>query len=299
MKILIIGSGGFIGSHLAGHYASSGEHSITGCDTSPASQLASYFQVDKFTFSYDELFRNNDFDVCIYAGGNGSVPYSISNPDEDFQLNTFALERILSSIRKANSHCKFLHISSAAVYGTPEKLPVKEDSAIHPLSPYGWNKFLAEGICRKYTSFYGIPTLSMRVFSVYGERLKKQLFWDIYQKYLSGKEITLFGTGHESRDFIYISDFVRATEVLIKKADFNGSAINVAGGTEISIRDAAMTFAEALDPEMKFVFNNITKSGDPVNWKADISQLSKYGFESKISLREGLKNYAKWLRERE
>ena len=87
--------------------------------------------------------------------------------------------------------------------------------------------------------------------------------------------------------------------MLIKKADFNGSAINVAGGTEISIRDAAMTFAEALDPEMKFVFNNITKSGDPVNWKADISQLTKYGFESKISLREGLKNYAKWLRERE
>jgi dTDP-glucose 4,6-dehydratase/UDP-glucose 4-epimerase len=298
MKILIIGAKGFIGSHLVEYFLNKG-HTIISCDAKddPANPL--HIKVDKFGSDYNPIFVDHKIDACIYAGGNGSVPYSIEFPEIDFHLNTYSINRILSCIQKHQPDCRFIHISSAAVYGNPETLPIDEGAKIKPLSPYGWHKFLSENLCIKYYSLYKIPTCSLRVFSVYGERLTKQLFWDLYQKIKKSSVVTLFGNGNESRDFIYIQDLIVAMDIILTNSDFKGEAINVATGNEVTIKDAATLFCNLYDPTIQLKFTNEIKPGDPSNWKADIKKLSVLGFSPKIKLQDGLGNYVRWLKENE
>lgn len=297
MRILIVGSKGFIGSHLSEHFKSEKENFVFGCDILESKE-ENYFKVEKLTPSYDPIFQSQSFDVCIYAGGNGSVPFSLENPEMDFLMNTQTLNSILSSISKFQPLCKFVHMSSAAVYGSPSHLPISESANINPISPYGWHKYLSEILCKKYFSLYNIPTVSLRVFAVYGERLTKQLFWDIYQKILKSNTIALFGTGKESRDFINIRDLVSAIDVIIRKANFNGDVYNVSSGIETTIQDAAHIFCKHYNNELQIVFNGQTKQGDPINWRADISKLSALGFKAGISLDAGLEKYVTWLKEK-
>lgn len=298
MRILIIGSKGFIGSHLIDHFSSIEGNDVYGCDVLEGNSQK-YFQVNKFSPDYNDLFNAHTFDLCIYAGGNGSVPYSLENPDLDYQLNTQTVNTILSCLVRHQPECKFMHMSSAAVYGSPSKLPINEQADISPISPYGWHKYLSEIICRKFYSLYNTKTISLRVFAVYGERLTKQLFWDIYLKTQKSNDISLFGTGNESRDFINIRDLLKAIEIVIEKGEFNGETYNVSSGTETTIFEAANEFCRIYDENLKVTFSGQTKIGDPINWRADITRLSALGFRSGISLSEGLKNYVRWLKERE
>ena len=115
----------------------------------------------------------------------------------------------------------------------------------------------------------------MRIFSAYGSGLRKQLLWDIYQKYLNTGRIDLFGTGNETRDFIHISDILRALELILA---YQGpeEIFNVANGEEVSIRELAEIYAKQLGENTDIVrFNGETKVGDPQNWRADISLLKK------------------------
>ncbi|HVA98845.1 MAG TPA: NAD-dependent epimerase/dehydratase family protein, partial [Bacteroidia bacterium] len=182
------------------------------------------------------------------------------------------------------------------VYGNPNSLPINEYAETKPLSPYGYHKLLSEKLFSEYHRFFNLKTCSLRIFSAYGPGLKKQLFWDIYTKNLTNKTINLFGTGKESRDFIYISDLIKAVACVLKNANFKGETINVASGIEIVIGNAANLFLESIDSEKSLLFNGEEKSGDPKNWKADISELKKLGFEPAITLKEGLKEYSKWLK---
>ncbi|HAT66578.1 MAG TPA: dTDP-glucose 4,6-dehydratase, partial [Flavobacteriaceae bacterium] len=144
---------------------------------------------------------------------------------------------------------------------------------------------------------YGIPTCSLRIFSAYGPGLQKQLFWDLYQKSIKDSTIKLYGTGAESRDFIYISDLVQAIELAIEKALFKSDTINVANGKEVTIAQVAETFFTNTPSE--FIFGGEERKGDPSNWVADISQLKTMGYKTKVSLEEGIKNYWQWLKENE
>ena len=298
MRILIIGSNGFIGSHLIEHFILKKENEVFGCDVIESSD-PNYFCVDKFSPSFNDIFEDRKFDICIYAGGNGSVPNSITNPEMDFQLNTIAINKILTSIQQFQPNCKFIHFSSAAVYGNPDKLPINEESKIEPLSPYGWHKYVSEIICKKFTTLYNIPTISLRIFSVYGKGLKKQLFWDIYQKVKESTQITLYGTGNETRDFIHFSDLIAAIELLIAKAKFEGEVYNVASGRETTISEAARVFSVLYKKDLIINFGGQFKTGDPINWRADINKINSLGFSTKVNLNEGLENYVTWLKENE
>jgi UDP-glucose 4-epimerase len=298
MRILIIGSRGFIGSHLIEHFSRDQKNEVYGCDVLDDNSQ-NYFKVNKFSPDYNVPFSSQQFDNCIFAGGNGSVPYSLENPDVDYQLNTQTVNSILSCILRHQPECKFIHMSSAAVYGSPASLPITEQAAIKPISPYGWHKYLSEIICKKYYSLYKTKTISLRVFAVYGERLTKQLFWDIYGKIQKSNDITLFGTGNESRDFINIRDLVTAIDLIISKGDFNGETYNVSSGIETTIKEAAQEFCRIYDDKVNVTFSGQTKLGDPINWRADISRLTSLGFEAKVGLSFGLENYIKWLKEKE
>jgi len=296
MNILIVGSEGFIGSHCASHFLSK-DHQVIGLDLFEQSTgHYRYIKVSRLSPEFDEIFEKESFDLVINAAGSGNVPYSMQHPVSDFEANCLDTIRILDAIRKHHQHAKYIHLSSAAVYGNPEKLPVKEEDRLQPLSAYGWHKLMSEHLCREYTQIYSLKTAILRPFSVYGEGLKKQLFWDLFQKSKQGTSVSLIGTGKESRDFIHVSDLAKAIDCISEKSPLNGEAYNLASGRETTIADAVSTFFQAMQLKPSLEFNGVTRSGDPLNWRADISRLSHLGFVPAVDLNSGMQRVAKWMR---
>lgn len=297
MKILVIGSKGFIGSNICKYYSSSKQVELWECDVLTSSIYTdNYFYVNASQPKYETIFKKQQFDICINASGSGNVSLSFNAPLNDFILNSFNVCKILDAIRLNNPKCKFVNFSSAAVYGNPSQLPIAENYEIKPLSPYGFHKSVTEKLCTEYYYFFKIRTCSLRVFSAYGPGLRKQLFWDIFQKSKAeGNLIELFGTGNETRDFIYIDDLCESINDVINNAPFKGECVNIASGIETDISTAADCLIQYLYPDKKIQFNGQSKKGDPLNWKADISYLKKFGFSPKISIKDGLLKYAEWV----
>lgn len=298
MKILIIGSCGFIGSNAVKYFSLHKNNEVFECDVIQKQQQ-NYFVIENAQHDFNKIFAQHNFDVCINCSGLANVQVSFQKPDLDFELNTLNLFLILNSIKNNNPNCKFINFSSAAVYGNPAKLPISESDAVKPLSPYGQHKYYSEQICKEFHTFFGVPTCSLRVFSAYGERLTKQLFWDLYQKQKLTPIVNLFGTGTETRDFIYIQDLLFAVDCVINNALFSGECINLASGIEIKIAEIANMFVQNFSKQNQIVFTGEIKIGDPQNWCADISYLKNLGFTTKVSMQEGLSNYAKWIKEME
>lgn len=297
MKIIVLGSEGFIGSHAVRHFRSTG-HSVTAADI-VLKQEKDYMLINPELPDFSRIFSAAGFDLCINATGAANVQLSFDHPAMDYMLNVTNVYTILDSIRQYNPRCKFINFSSAAVYGNPISLPIGESAALNPVSPYGYHKVYSEQVCREFFRLFGIPTISLRVFSAYGEGLKKQLFWDVHRKISEAEEtIQLFGTGNETRDFIYISDIMHAIDCIIGHAPFDGTAINLASGKESSIKEVTDIFAQTLRSNIRIKFSGNNKIGDPLNWRADIGLLSSYGFTPRYSLSEGINNYCNWLRER-
>lgn len=297
MNILIIGSKGFIGSHLKTFFLEK-NYTVYHADVVvDYSEDQNYFLIDVSNANFKFLFESVSFDFCINCSGAASVPQSIDNPSRDFALNTSNVFLILDAIRSAQPKCKFVNFSSAAVYGNPTSLPIREDHRMLPVSPYGEHKLMSELICAEFWKYFGIHTCSLRVFSAYGEGLTKQLFWDVSQKAMSNKTIDLYGTGRESRDFIYIEDLAYAVHCVMMRASFTGEPINIANGSEVSIGDAVHCLIKNYDLGNEIVFGGQQRKGDPLNWKADVSLLHSFGYTPKFAIDEGLKNYAQWYLE--
>lgn len=295
-KILIIGSKGFIGQSLSG-FLSGRPYDVWGADVViDYAHLEKYFLIDVSNSDFNSIFQQEEFDLCINCSGAASVPDSIVNPLRDYSLNTINVFKILEAIRNHRPSCRFMNLSSAAVYGNPESLPVHESALPHPLSPYGIHKLHAEELCREFYEFFKIGTCSLRIFSVYGSGLQKQLFWDLHKKVSTSGTFTLFGTGDESRDFINVIDLSRAIEFVFLHSSFEADTINIANGTEIAIKDAVSIFVSFYPEEKKYNFTGDARKGDPINWLADISKLKSFGYKPTIDIVNGLKQYYDWVR---
>jgi len=294
MKILIIGSKGFIGSHCFKHFTKSG-FDVWGCDILDLVE-PNYICLQSISNNFNQLFSDYQFDYCINASGSAHVNYSFQFPEKDFELNVSLVINLLGAFKNNNPECKFINFSSAAVYGNPVSLPISEDAITQPLSPYGYHKLLSEKLLSEYSRFFGLKTCSLRVFSAFGEGLKKQLFWDLYQKSRAGNSITLFGNGNESRDFIYIADLIHLVEIIINKAPFAGEVYNLANGEEITIKRAVSVFFHELGWTGEINYSGEIKQGDPLNWRADIRKIKELGYKQQHSFEEGIKNYCSWLK---
>ena len=152
-------------------------------------------------------------------------------------------------------------------------------------------------ICKEYNMFWNIKTCCLRVFSAYGPRLKKQLFWDLYNKIQKEDNPTLWGTGRESRDFIYITDIISIIDLAIEKSTFDGQVVNVANGKQVTISEVAEMVRKCSGVDKTITFNNAERKGDPVNWEADISILQEWGYEQKVKLETGVIEYIEWVRD--
>jgi UDP-glucose 4-epimerase len=293
MKILVLGASGFIGNACYNFFSKN--NAVTGIDL--VDKHGNNLIIDEDTVLTRKLIEEKQFDAVVNCAGSANIQNSFVSPENDFQSNTAYVESILTAIKEKSPATKFINISSAAVYGNPDRLPISEEAAPSPLSPYGTHKLLSEHLVTDYHKLFNVNALSVRIFSAYGNGLKQQFFFDLYSKFKSNSNgVMLFGTGKESRDFIFISDIVAAFDLLIEKGEFNGSVYNLASGTETFIGEAANLFANIINYKGKISFNNQQLSGYPLNWRADISKLNKLGFSTRISLKEGLSNYANWLK---
>lgn len=296
MKFLIIGSKGFIGSNLASYLADR-NYRVICCDVVTDYGDENYFQLDLTDPEYKEILNLMDYDVCVNCSGAAQVADSFIHNHRDFKLNSSNVYKILDSIKELQPACRFINLSSAAVYGNPSNIPVSENHSLNPISPYGEHKLIAEMILSEFERYYKLDCISLRIFSAYGSGLKKQLFWDLHQKMSKNDvSIDLFGTGQETRDFINVYDLCSAIEI-VAKSENQSQVINVANGEQLSIGQVASVFAEAMNWQGEINFLGTSKKGDPKYWEADISKLKALGYKQSISLQDGLESYCAWVRQ--
>jgi UDP-glucose 4-epimerase len=191
---------------------------------------------------------------------------------------------------------RLIYLSSAAVYGNPEKLPIQETQSFNPISPYGFHKLMSEQLCMEFFKIYNLPTASARIFSAYGPGLRRQVLWDICQKALTQPALKLLGTGEESRDFIHGRDVAKAIYLLAEKAPCQAEVYNLANGVETTIRELAELVLDKIGQPIPLEFDGSIRVGNPVNWQADINRLTQLGFAPEVPLERGINIYAQWCR---
>jgi UDP-glucose 4-epimerase len=304
--ILITGASGFVGSWLADEAIKAG-YKIIGIDIHGPlrPQIWSGFATASCeTVDLEDLLQGITLDAVCHLAGGASVASSVSNPYGDFSSLLPGTARLSLFLARHQPRARFLLFSSAAVYGNPQTLPIYETTPVNPISPYGIHKAVAEMLLSHYSRIYGLDITIFRIFSVYGPGLRKQLIWDVGQKALTAAangqdHISLFGTGKESRDFIYIKDLCRAVLTVIASTSFvSGVEIyNLASGTERTITDVASCLIDKLGVKIKLEFNGEVPKGDPVNWRADITRLEQLGYTSDYSLELAMEEIATWMKE--
>lgn len=294
-KILVLGSEGFIGKSVSQMGVKLG-YEVTGIDMIERSSFGyNYRKITLLSPDFDYFLSTNFFDIIYNCAGSGNVAYSVEQPLSDFELNCEAVVFVLEAIRKYQKKCKYIHLSSAAVYGNPQLLPVKETSEIAPISPYGYHKWMAEIACKEYSVLHQLPIAIVRPFSVYGPGLRKQLIWDVYQKAKLKTEVELWGTGEETRDFIYVMDLATSLFTIAERQQQTIQTFNVASGNSVTIHELVKLLFAKLGWQKQIKFNGNVRHGDPRFWEAEITKLQQTGFQPNFSLDEGLQKTAEWL----
>lgn len=298
MKVLVTGITGFIGQAVAEKFEQEG-HMVIGLDKNEKDIPFKLYVKDMLLEDLTVVLKEIMPDLIIHCAGLANVSYSMTHIEEDFGVNTVVVYRFLEAMRKCELEtCRFVLLSSAAVYGQPMQLPIKETDELHPMSPYALHKKMAEDICHYYIENYKFDIKILRIFSAYGPGLKKQIFWDMYQKIKNTGQLELFGTGKESRDYIYIYDLVNAIYLIGQDREKQYVVWNVANGEEITVKELAEIFMENRSiSKDKIIFNGNVRQGDPINWCADVSRLKELGYVSNMGINEGIANYIKWTRE--
>ncbi len=297
--VLITGVAGFLGRYVARQFAAEGWR-VVGLDDAPPENVplrdgAQYFRLKLPHPQLADILRDEQPAACVHCAGRASVPLSMDDPAADFRDNTVLTFELLDTLRRHAPGCRFLLLSSAAVYGNPETLPVRETHRAAPLSPYGFHKLQCELLCEEFARIYALPAVSVRIFSAYGPGLRRQVIWDICERVLATGALTLRGTGEESRDFIHAADVARALALLARCAPGEGEIYNLASGAEVTVADLAAQIARSLGrKEVVPVFDGIARAGDPRNWRADIGKLAALGFAPSVPLEQGIRSVAAW-----
>lgn len=296
--VLVTGVNGFIGSNVAQLYLGRG-YDVIGVDLALVSLVEGviYYQLNLLSDDINAILLKYKPYAVIHCAGMADVNYSIKHPESDFYQNVVISRKILYSLKENSEKTRFVFLSSASVYGNPIDLPIKEEVHRTPISPYALHKKLVEEICQYFIAQYGMDIKILRIFSAYGNGLKKQIFWDMAQKIRTTGRLELFGTGNETRDFIHINDLVKAIFLIANSEEKKEVIYNVANGEEISIKNVAQIFCQVLELDYNIIqFNRQQRIGNPNNWCANIEKLRELGYRQEVSIEDGIKAYVGWLK---
>ncbi|MDQ2074395.1 NAD-dependent epimerase/dehydratase family protein [Haloarcula sp. H-GB4] len=291
-RVLVTGGGGFIGSHLTSALAVENEvRVLDDFSTGRRANLPKDVTViegdirDKGTV--DEAM--DDIDIVFHQAAMVSVPKSIEHPVDCHELNGSATVTVFDCARRQDA--RVVLASSAAVYGNPDTMPIKEEEPADPRTPYGIEKHLGEQYAQFYTERYGLPTVPLRYFNVYGPRGLDGEYAGVIGTFIrqaqAGNPLTVEGDGKQTRDFVHVDDIVRAN-LLAATTDAIGKPFNVGTGQSISIKELAETVRDVVgaNVEIKHVperTNDIRES------EADLSDArTLLGYEPTVSLAKGL-----------
>lgn len=300
MRVLITGAHGFIGRNVAKTYASSGAW-VVGIGHGVWTQvelerfgLAAWHSAD---ITIDNLVTyGGEPDVIIHCAGSGSVPFSVAHPYQDFKRTVDTAATVLEYMRIYCPKAALVYVSSAAVYGVVDELPILETSILKPASPYGAHKSMAEQICCSYASNFGLSVVVVRLFSIYGEGLKKQLMWDACCKMANGR-FDFFGTGNELRDWLHVEDAGRLLKVAAGLASSACPEVNGGSGIGVPVCDVLTELMNNLGYVQTLTFSGSSRPGDPPGMQADMSTLFSLNWRPIIDWREGVSRYTKWFQQ--
>ena len=171
---------------------------------------------------------------------------------------------------------------------------MSETHSLSPISVYGYHKWQSEILCGEFSSLFGLKTASVRIFSAYGPGLRRQVIWDIFEKVLTHKVLTLQGTGEESRDFIHVFDIAKGLEAVAASALMQGEVYNLGSGREVKISELVAKILQSLGSDLTPEFNNQVPAGVPLKWCADISKIRSLGFIPSVPFEQGIEIVKEW-----
>ena len=311
-KILITGAAGFIGYHLSRSLLEDG-NIVFGVDN-----LNNYYDTDlkeqrlkrlksfrNFTFKkidlIDEKKLNNAFldfnpSIVIHLAAQAGVRYSIENPRAYLDSNLIGFHNIVEQCRRCKIE-KLIYASSSSIYGLNEKIPFSvNDKTDYPVSLYGATKKSNELVAHAYSHLYGLKTIGLRFFTVYGPWGRPDMaYFSFTKKIIEGRKIEVFNHGNMQRDFTYIDDIVDGIRNTIEK-DFNFEIFNLGNSKSENLMTMIRIIEKELNIKANIVFKDM-QAGDVFKTYADIKKSSKMlEFKPKVSLQIGLKRTIDWYK---
>jgi nucleoside-diphosphate-sugar epimerase len=307
MRSVITGVAGFIGSHLAEKLLALG-HEVVGVDKFldnyarrfKDSNLSQFANHPSFSFINDDLASIElsrlltGADYVFHLAAQPGVRSSWGEEFSQYSHNNILATQLLLEACKRVRVTKVVYASSSSVYGDTDDLPMREDGGTRPVSPYGVSKLAAEHLCYLYWKAFGIPTVSLRFFTVYGPRQRPDMFFHIFMRRLFlGEEIPLYDDGEQSRDFTYCADIV---DGLVAAAYYPGSGdvFNLGGGSETTLL-SAIQLVERISGRKAKLTRFDRQRGDVRHTRASLDQAKeKLGYRPLVSLEEGLSRQWEW-----
>ena len=236
-------------------------------------------------------------DTIFHLAGGSLVMASVERPFEDFQKTVISTAETLEWVRTAAPDTAVVFASSAAVYGNEQSIPIREDSSIAPCSPYGYHKRMAELLIESYARRFGVRVSVVRLFSVYGEGLRKQLLWDLCGRCASNpRDIQLQGTGNEVRDWLWVED---AASYLSQASGLAGAVpflVNGGTGQPCTVREISESVIRDWGLDCQVRFSQVTRPGDPAYLVADNTWGVECGFKAEMDWSDGIRRYVKWFK---
>jgi UDP-glucose 4-epimerase len=299
LRVLVTGGAGFIGSHLAERLVAIG-HSVRVLDnfaTGKRSNLAGFREdvelIEGDIQSYERANKAvTGCDVVFHQAALPSVPRSIQDPLTSNATNVIGTLNVLLAARDHGVR-RVVYASSSSAYGRNPALPKREELAAEPISPYATAKLAAEGYCRSFTHVYGLETVALRYFNVFGPRQDPlSEYAAVIPRFITAlaarQPPVIFGDGEQSRDFTYVDNIVDANVAAIDAGGIAGRAINIACGERVSLNQLVAELQDLLGTGVEPAYA-APRSGDLKHSLADIGLARELlGYEPRVSLREGL-----------
>jgi UDP-glucose 4-epimerase len=301
---LITGARGFVGRHLA-HALHRNGIRVYGIGHGAWSEFERMAWGVRYWLNGEVSKRNLELvqtqmgapNVVFHLAGGSSVGPSLSCPEEDFRRSVVSASELLEWARVGAPESRLVFASSAAVYGAGHSRAIRETDPVVPFSPYGYHKRIAEELFESYGKNFGVNVAIVRLFSVYGTEIKKQLLWDVCSRLASDStRLVLGGSGAEVRDWIHISDAVDLLWLAAARACREGFFVNGGTGVPVSVRQVAEQLCAAWSAGAKLQFSGECRRGDPQYLVANTHNAMSLGFAPKIEWQNGVAEYVDWFK---